>query len=237
MTAYKYTIVGVVDNASRTDPDVLIHTAPYVIPGEVSGGSYGWPWRDTISEVTDDFANTDFLAAEGWVRVSYPALAGGPLSVYLPSVRPDFAEYPYNVQIWNYAFTAFRGLDAPLHYTTLVIASGLANSEAIPPPPDPENPDPITIQLKRDNTISLYSVKPADASVLPKYGGPVKFIRAKFATTRVAVITETITGGFMIYEEASLGVATGPVYIYSGKRKLLDIVDVSVIDQYRLYTF
>ncbi len=170
-------------------------------------------------------------------RVSYPELFGGPRDVYLPDVSPDFAQYPYTVQGYTYAFTAFRGLDSPLSYTTLVIASGLSAGDAIPPnPPDPEDPEHIadvTIQLKRDNTQGIYTINPSDASVLTKYGSGVRKIRAKFATTRVAIMEETMAGGFMIYEEVALA-AISPVYVYNGNRRLVEITTAALIPQYRV---
>ncbi len=234
--ALKWCLLGILSSASRTDPNVLSKVAPYIQPlvtqyVDISG--YDTPGDLLAALAADSMVTWGSRLPYIPERISYPAIYGGPVNFYLPDLQPSYAEYPYTVQAYSCSFTAYRGLDAPLNYTTLIIASAL--DTAIPPPVG--TPDPVTIQLKRDKAISLYSVKPSDASVLPKYGAPVKFIRAKFNTTRVAVITETISGGFMIYEEASLGVATGPVYIYSSKRKLLHIVDVGVIDQYRLYTF
>ena len=173
-------------------------------------------------------------------RVSYPntlRYGSGSTEVWPPEVNylPDYGgfytQFDYSITLQLYTCTVFSDLFPGGALMSLYLYQlPEASSPAVPPAS-------VTIQLKRDNTVAKYSVKPSDAAVLRKYDNPVQFIRAKFATTRVAVITETITGGFMIYEEASLGVATGPVYIYSSKRKLLHIVDVSVINQYRLYTF
>ncbi len=236
--ALKWGIVGVLSSASRTDPNVLERWA-------LIASRFATENVEGLSFATKELAAAHFAGLTGTelgayylpytpVRVSYPALFGGPRSVYLPDVSPSYTEYPYTVEGYSYSFTADRGLDGSLYYTTLVIASGLDSGDVIPPPIG--TPDPVTIQLKRDNSISLYSVNPTDASILPKYAAPVKFIRAKFATTRTAVITETIGGGFMIYEEVST-VAVSPVYIYSGQRKLLEVVAASLIPQYRLYTF
>ncbi len=156
--------------------------------------------------------------------------------MYLPDVSPSYTEYPYTVEGYSYSFTAFRGLDSPLNYTTLVIASGLSEDDAIPPnPPDPEDPehvDDVTIQLKRDNEQGLYIIKASDASVLPKYSSGVRQIRANFASTRIAIIEETMAGGFMIYEEVGL-VGISPVYVYNGNRRLIEITTASLIPQYR----
>lgn len=168
-------------------------------------------------------------------RVSYPNPVAGfpyPETTYLPDLGGYYTQYDYSVELYYFYYNVYTA-EYPEGLTAYIFVSYAPEESDAPTPVV----DPITIQLKRDNTIAKYSVNPPDAAVLRKYDNPVKFIRANFDTTRVAVITETITGGFMIYEEASLGVATGPVYIYSSKRKLLHIVEASVIDQYRLYTF
>lgn len=195
------------------------------------GGPYSTPDELLANLATRNLFDPR-LEPQSFERFSYPQITGGPLLIYLPDVSPSFTEYPFYVEAYNCTFTYFSGVNAPATYKSLVIISALSN--AIPPPVG--TPDPVTIQLKRDVTISKFSVKPSDASVLPKYAAPVQFIRAKFATTRVAVITPTIVGGFMVYEEVS-GVPISPVYIYTAKRKILHIVDASLIDQYRLYTF
>lgn len=238
--ALKWSIQAVYYAASRTDPNVLEYWASIA-------NRFATECPEALSFDTKELAVAHFAGLTGSQlasfylpytpeRISYPVLFGGPRSVYLPDVSPAYTEYPYTIEGYSYSFTADRGLDGSLYYTTLVIASGLDTGDVIPPPVG--TPDPITIQLKRDKTISKYSINPPDASVLAKYGAPVKFIRGTFASgTRTAVITETLTGGFMIYEEASLGVATGPIYIYSNKRKIIAIVSATDINQYRLYTF
>lgn len=98
------------------------------------------------------------------------------------------------------------------------------------PAPKPTIGD-VTLQIGR-NGLGTYYAQPGHEDVLPKYSHPVKKIRAKFDTTRVAIIEDTLQGGFMIYEEVA-GNPSGNMYIYSGERKLLDIVDVAFIAQYR----
>ncbi len=227
----KWVVVGVFSSLSRTDPDVLDQWFPQVFTNQYPSDFVGI--KDTPEECLAAFGSLTTEQLYTYLpyaatRVSTPTLYQS-RSVYLPSFSPSYAEYPYTVQAYSCSFTAFRELDSPLNYTTLIIASALDGDF----PPPPIDPDPVTIQLKRD--AGLYSVKPSDASVLTKYGSPVQFIRAKFQSTRVAVITETIAGGFMIYEEVD-DIPSGPVYIYSSKRKLLNIVSVAVIDQYRLYS-
>jgi hypothetical protein len=193
-------------------------------------------------DIVDYFASqsvayqSTYLPQVGTIsRVSYPSIYAGPVSYYLPDVRPSYTEYPYTVQAYTCrcTVTLTDPSAAPID-CLFIIQSGLPSTEVIPPPLEP--PDPVTIQLKRDVTISRFSIKPSDASILAKYAAPVQFIRAKFDTTRVAVITPTIVGGFMVYEEVA-GVPISPVYIYTAKRKILHVVDASLIDQYRLYTF
>lgn len=91
----------------------------------------------------------------------------------------------------------------------------------------------LTLQLARTGNISgTYYVQPGHENDLPKYKGPVKYIRAKFDTTRIAIIEDTLDGGFMIYEEVA-GSPSGSAYIYSGERKLIDVVDAINVPQYR----
>jgi len=223
---------------SRTDPNAL---DIWAARANVFASGSGF---DTKEEAVAGFASASMESIGGILhyipeRISYPALFGGPASAYLPDVSPSYSEYPFTVQAYSYSFTAYRGIDPPLYYTTLVIASGLSDDDVIPPPPpiDPEDPEspptlvPITIQLKRDGT-GTYSVKPSDGSVLTKYGIPFRIIRAKFNTTRVAVIEETIAGGFMIYEEVA-SAAVSPVYVYTSKRRLQEIITANLIPQYR----
>ncbi len=231
MATLKWYVAGVFKEASRTDPNVLEVWAPRANVF-ANGGGY-----TTIGEAEAAFAALSGAALSAYLgyvpeRISYPIVYGGPRAVYLPDVNPVYTEYPYTVQGYSYSFTAFRGLDSPLDYTTLIIASGLSSGDVIPPPAPGPVPD-VTIQLKRDNTLGLYSINPEDASVLPKYGTPFNKIRAKFNSTHIAVIEETMAGGFMIYEEVALA-AVSPVYIYSGQRRLIEIIDAAYIGQYRV---
>ncbi len=173
----------------------------------------------------------NFYAWNTPIRVTYPNVAGSPVTQVLSSYGGYYTQYSHSVILQRYTCTLYT-TNFPAGFT-ISIYLYQAPEESAPPVP----PATVTIQLKRDNTISKYSVKPSDAAVLRKYDDPVKFIRAKFLTTRTAVITETLTGGFMIYEESSPGVATGPIYIYSSKRKLVTIALAADINQYRLYTF
>lgn len=90
-----------------------------------------------------------------------------------------------------------------------------------------------TLQLARKGDImGTYYAQPGHESTLAKYANPVKVIRAKFATTRTAVIEDTVDGGFMIYEEVA-SVPSGNVYVYNSNRRLINIVDAAFIAQYR----
>lgn len=237
MTTLRWGVAGVFSSLSRTDPDALASWAPtakrFVV--EYPSLANHFATKEEAVAYWAGLAPEDYYPYYlGYIpeRVSYPTLYAGPTSVYLPDVNVAYSEYPYTVQGYAYSFTAFRGINPDLYYTTLVIAQGLSNDDIIPPPPDPGNVDPITIQLKRDGT-GTYSVKPSDASVLTKYAVPFKVIRAQFNTTRVAVIEETLGGGFMIYEEVA-SVAVSPVYVYTSKRRLQEIITANLIPQYRL---
>ena len=231
---YKWLSVGVFSSLSRTDPNVLDQWTPKVFANQyVTGDGAVY---DSLNDAIAGFANLTPEQLYGVYlpyipeRISYPAVFSGPREVYLPDFSPSFTEYPYTVEAYAVSFTAFRGLDPSLYYTTLIIASVLDNSEVIPPPVG--TPDPVTIQLKRDNTIGKYSVKPSDASVLAKYQSPVSYILAKFDGERIAVIEETLDGGFMIYEEVA-DVAVTPVYVYNGQRRLVEVIDAAYIGLYR----
>ncbi len=149
-------------------------------------------------------------------------------SFYFPSYGGFYTQYDYTVVWQQYSFrmrtTRFPASEGfPLN----VYISQQPEVGAPPTPPD------VTIQLKRDGGVEgTYSVQPGSEAVLIKYATPVKQIRAKFQTTRVAVIEDTVDGGFMIYEEVA-SVPSGPVYVYNGERKLTEVVDAAYIAQYR----
>ncbi len=173
----------------------------------------------------------DFSAWNTPIRVAYPNTYGGQVTQVLSSYGGYYTQYPHSVIYQIYSCTLFT-TNFPEGFLIYIYLYQAPEEGPVVP-----DPDPVTIQIKKDKTISKYSVKPEDAAILRKYDLPVTFIRAKFETTRVAVITETQSGGFMIYEEASLGVPMEPIYIYTSKLKLLRLIPVSEIDQYRLYTF
>ena len=236
MATLEWGVVGVLYSLSRTDPNVLDQWSPNVFADQYPNtGLVGAPYA-TLADAIAAFAALSPTYLGTYLpyipeRISYPGVFGGPREIYLPDYSPSFTEYPFTVQAYSLSFTAFRGLDSPLYYTTLIIASGLSRGDVIPPPAPGPVPD-VTIQLKRDNTIGKYSVKPSDATVLVKYQAPVTTIRAKFDTTRIAIIEETLDGGFMIYEEVG-AVAITPVYIYNGNRRLVEVIDAAYIPLYR----
>ena len=189
--------------------------------------------NDALSWFVTNFATifSGYGVYPSATRVSYPVLrtglASNPFDIYLPDLGGFYSQFNYTVTTYAYYFTVYT-LENPegIDFRNLLIY--YAPETSSPPPPPAE----VTIQLKRDNTLSKYSVKPSDASVLAKYYNPVKQIRAKFATTRIAIIEETMHGGFLIYEEVG-GVAISPVYIYNGQRRLIEIIDAAIIGQYR----
>ncbi len=201
----------------------------------------GFPSFDTAAEaanyITENFANMISIGYGDPIRVSaanvIPGNIVGPngttypsLTIYLPDYGGFWSQFPYSETYITYACTLFTNVIPEGAEVYFVVYQ--APEESSPPPP----PSDVTIQLKRDNSIGKYSVKPEDAAVLAKYYNPVKVIRANFDTTRVAVIEETISGGFMIYEEVA-SAAVSPVYVYTSKRRLQEIITANLIPQYR----
>ncbi len=225
---YFYVVISA-PNFTRDASTGIATTTDRDLPGNIRT----LPMFTTAIAARDEFISTSSSANSANVSlvvtnvsqpVFYSNLAGGNIWV---DQDPIVYSFTYTEQ-----YTIFGQARAPQNKTRYVLYRPTFTQEQAPP----VDPDPVTIQLKRDNTISKYSVDPRDMDVLPKYAAPVQFIRAKFATTRTAVITETIQGGFMIYEEVgSLPVA--PIYVYSSKRKLVAVISADDINQYKLYTF
>ncbi len=219
-----------------------------VVPVPYSNGPYTSPGQNSINTPVAVYASpvvnfdTQALALDYFVaniatllnyyafniptRVTYPNPFGAAQVQVLSSYGGYYAQYSHSITLQLYTCTLFT-TNFPDGFPMLVYLYQ-APEESAPPSP----PADITIQLKRDNTIGRYSVKPSDAAALPKYYDPVTKIRAKFDTTRVAIIEETLGGGFMIYEEVALA-AISPVYIYNGNRRLIEITTAALIGQYR----
>ncbi len=226
---------------SRTYPTIL----PEYVAGtyRVVGGAVitqaTWdgviPVFNTLAEAIADVAARDtevFAGVSDFLRISYPTVNAGPSSIYLPDVYSNYAQYPYTVEAAACSFTLYRStaLDPPLNYSVMLFASVIVNADVVvPPPPVPEDPPDVTIQLKLE--ANKFVIKPSDSAVLSKYANPVQTIRAKFGGTRTAVITQALGGGFLIYEEVAT-VPTGPLYVYSYDRRLVVLTTVADLAQY-----
>lgn len=100
-------------------------------------------------------------------------------------------------------------------------------SPVISPIPTPVD---ATLDIALNNSGTYYP-KPGEESILEKYRPGVLSIRAKFQTTRIAVIRGNNLGGFIIYEEIA-GNPSGNCYVYNNDRTLHDIVQPSDLNQY-----
>lgn len=136
-----------------------------------------------------------------------------------PTVDP-FPDYPLFPVIYNNIFfhpsTEVSGTDYGVYLWG--------------PAPKPTVGD-VDLQIGR-NGLGTYYAQPGHESVLPKYYNPVKRIRAQFDTTRIAIIEDSLEGGFIVYEEVG-GNPSGNVFVYDGQRKLKTIVDAAFISQYK----
>lgn len=210
--------------------DGTLPLAIYSSPDLVFGG------YDTAAEALQGFVDNCTTILNGSlhpvVRVSYPYLATGvavnPYDDYLPDYGGYYSQFDWSINVGVYYYTVYT-TDNPSGYDFQLLGIYAAPEESAPEPPPAE----VTIQLKRDGGIAgTYSVKPSDSSHLPKYYAPVKFIRASFDTTRIAIIEDTLDGGFMIYEEIA-GSPSGSAFIYSGERRLVEVIDATNVAQYR----
>lgn len=206
-------------------------TQPASNAGDPNFATVGLALADFVDNCT--YYLNGFFPGDTVVRISYPVYPPGsfppePTVLYLASLGGFYAQFDYSISVYFYNYTVYtvnhpEGID----FQEVAIQG---SPPAAPPPPPPAD---VTIQLKRDaDTEGTYSVKPSDASVLPKYANPVKKIRAKFATTRVAIIEDSVGGGFIVYEEVA-NVPSGVMYVYNGQRRLTEIVDVAYINQYK----